>query len=69
MAFCANCGNLLKDGALFCSACGAPQKTSYVNHYQYSEQRQSVYVGSVRKCPSCGAELSSFMAITTALSR
>lgn len=63
MAFCANCGNLLKDGALFCSACGAPQKTSYVNHYQYSEQRQSVYVGNVRKCPSCGAELSSFMAI------
>ena len=62
MAFCANCGKHLKDGALFCSACGASQRTSNVNHYQYSEHRQSVYVGNVRKCPSCGAELSSFTA-------
>ena len=63
MAFCTNCGKSLKDGALFCSACGTPQKSSTVNHYQYSEQRQNVYVGNVRKCPSCGAELSSFTAI------
>ena len=62
MAFCTNCGKSLKDGALFCSACGTPKNSSNVNHYQYSEQRQSVYVGSVRKCPSCGAELSSFTA-------
>ena len=62
MAFCTNCGKSLKDGALFCSACGTPKNSSNVNHYQYSEHRQSVYVGNVRKCPSCGAELSSFTA-------
>lgn len=63
MAFCANCGNQLNGNELFCSACGTPQKISKVNNHQYSERRQNVYVGNVRKCPSCGAELSSFTAI------
>ena len=63
MAFCANCGNQLNGNELFCSACGTPQKISKVNNHQYSEHRQNVYVGNVRKCPSCGAELSSFTAI------
>ena len=62
MAFCANCGNQLNGNELFCSACGTPQKISKVNNHQYSERRQNVYVGNVRKCPSCGAELSSFTA-------
>ena len=62
MAFCAKCGKLLNENDMFCSGCGAPQKPSKANH-QYSEQRQNVYVGNVRKCPSCGAELSSFIAI------
>ena len=61
MAFCAKCGKLLNENDMFCSGCGAPQKPSKANH-QYSEQRQNVYVGNVRKCPSCGAELSSFTA-------
>ena len=63
MAFCANCGNQLNGNELFCSACGTPQKISKVNNHQYSERRQNMYVGNVRKCPSCGAELSSFTAI------
>ena len=63
MAFCANCGNQLNGNELFCSACGTPQKIPKVNNHQYSEQRKNVYVGNVRKCPSCGAELSSFTAI------
>ena len=63
MAFCANCGNPLNGNELFCSACGTPQKIPKVNNHQYSEQRKNVYVGNVRECPSCGAELSSFTAI------
>lgn len=62
MTFCANCGKPLHENDLFCSACGVPQKSSNVKNY-YSDQRQNVYVGNVRKCPSCGAELSSFTAI------
>lgn len=61
MAFCSNCGSKLQDGARFCSNCGAASLGSTSNT-QHSE-RQQEYVGSIRKCPSCGEEITSFTAI------
>lgn len=63
MPFCVNCGKQLNENDKFCNNCGAQQRVSNDKGSQYSETRKNVYVGTVRKCPSCGAELSSFSAI------
>lgn len=76
MAFCTSCGQQLADGAKFCSKCGAANSlASYTENKResqtvypaeeasvYSERKQE-YAGKIIKCPSCGAELSSFLAI------
>lgn len=38
MAFCVNCGSEIKDGAQFCTNCGAPQQTDTQNpHMEYGQ--------------------------------
>ena len=60
MAFCSNCGNKVVDSAKFCHECGA----AIVNiKKDESTERKSEYVGSIRKCPSCGETINSFIAI------
>lgn len=54
MAFCQNCGNQLADDAKFCSNCGTPAGSTGTENVRKQE-----YVGSVKKCPNCGAILSS----------
>lgn len=57
MAFCKNCGAQLEDGAKFCPNCGTPAGATGGTT---SETRKQVFVNSViRKCPHCGAEISS----------
>lgn len=72
MAFCMNCGTKLPDGAKFCLECGtplgqlgeaspaatAPPPIPHEEHNN-SNERQQEYVGSIKKCPSCGAILKS----------
>ena len=66
MAFCANCGNDIKD-ARFCPSCGTPvggAATGPVEQAQPAAQStpqpRTVTVGQVKKCPSCGAPVESF---------
>jgi uncharacterized membrane protein YhaH (DUF805 family) len=52
MAFCVNCGSEIKDGAQFCTNCGAPQQpVSQEPHMQYGqvqpEPQQAAPVGDV----------------------
>ena len=54
MAFCQNCGNQLAADAKFCSNCGTPAGSTGTENVRKQE-----YVGSVKKCPNCGAILSS----------
>ena len=54
MAFCINCGQKLSDGAKFCENCGKAVNNTVAN------QRRSVYVGVIHKCPNCGEILKSF---------
>lgn len=51
MAFCMNCGKELPEGAKFCAECGTP--AGKVEEKKTS-QRESVYEGTVFKCPNCG---------------
>lgn len=51
MAFCMNCGKELPDGAKFCAECGTPFGTTNV---QEENQRETVYEGTIFKCPNCG---------------
>ena len=60
MAFCAQCGKQLPDNARFCPGCGAAAGVS--DNGTYTTRREE-YAGTVIKCPSCGAQLSSFTAI------
>ena len=57
MAYCQYCGNYLNEGDLFCGNCGkkAPQSNSnsFVNN--------TVYDGTIHKCPNCGEILGSFV--------
>lgn len=56
--FCTNCGKQFPDGAKFCPECGANVGQSISESY-----RKQVYAGEVKKCPSCGMELPSMVAI------
>lgn len=60
MRYCQKCGKKLDMHAKYCPECGTA-----VLHREdrYEEERKYVYAGYVVKCPSCGAELSSFTAI------
>lgn len=57
MAFCINCGKELVADAKFCGHCGTPHIDIKNNG------RKQEWAGKVIKCPSCGAEVSSFTAI------
>lgn len=57
MAFCANCGNEIKEGAKFCTVCGSPVEEQL---QQETTQRKQVFEGEIRKCPNCGNPLKSF---------
>lgn len=59
MAFCMNCGKELPEGAKFCSECGKATSVDFIAN----TSRKAEYVGSVRKCPSCGEELSGVVAV------
>ena len=56
MAYCANCGKQIVEGAKFCINCGSPV-TTYVNN---QTKREAVYEGKIHKCPSCGDVLEPF---------
>lgn len=60
MDFCSNCGQQLVEGAKYCFNCGAA-----VNDVATGERksREHVYVGVVKKCPVCGEELPSMVAV------
>ena len=60
MAFCQNCGNQLADDAKFCSNCGTPAGSTGTENIRKQE-----YVGSVKKCPNCGAVVTSLTAVCT----
>lgn len=51
MAFCMNCGKELPNGAKFCAECGTP---AGMVEEKKTSQRESVYEGTVFKCPNCG---------------
>lgn len=64
MAYCSNCGANLVDGSKFCANCGAPAVIKVqVEATNKQTERRSEFVGSVRKCPACGGEITSFTAI------
>ena len=56
MAFCSNCGNELVNDAKFCSSCGKS-----VGEFSKSEQRKTMYDGTIHKCPNCGEILNGFV--------
>ena len=60
MVFCQNCGNQLADDAKFCSNCGTPAGIAGTENVRKQE-----YVGSVKKCPNCGAVVASLNAVCT----
>lgn len=60
MAFCQKCGNQLADDAKFCSNCGTPAGSTGTENVRKQE-----YVGSVKKCPNCGAVVASLNAVCT----
>lgn len=57
MAYCTTCGKELKDGASFCISCG----TKAENKTNTGNKRETVYEGSVHKCPNCGATVKAFL--------
>lgn len=58
MPFCVNCGQEIPEGVKFCPNCGATAGAS-----QNQTERRTAYAGEVRKCPSCGMEVSSMDAV------
>lgn len=54
MAYCANCGQQIADGAHFCSNCGMETGNN-------NSKRRTVYDGELHKCPNCGEIINSFM--------
>lgn len=61
MSFCSNCGAELHKGSKFCSSCGVSNQVA-----QQANERRKEYAGSIKKCPSCGEEITSFTAICPA---
>jgi len=57
MAFCANCGTGLADGAKFCASCGTPAGGAA------PVKPATEKVGNIRKCPACGAEVPAMAAV------
>jgi RNA polymerase subunit RPABC4/transcription elongation factor Spt4 len=57
MAFCANCGTKMEDGAKFCPACGTPAGGAA------PAKPAAEKVGTIRKCPACGAEAPAMTAV------
>ena len=62
MAYCIHCGKQLPDGAKFCAYCGKSMNLETGP----TPVREQVYAGNVIKCPACGAEVNSFLALCTA---
>lgn len=68
MKFCQNCGSQLQEGAKFCPNCGTPAgQVANVNADMNANQntnntsvRKQEFVGTIRKCPSCGTEVPAF---------
>ncbi len=67
MGFCSNCGEKLDADSKFCTSCGSlnNQFVHGETKKDYTERRKE-YVGSIKKCPSCGEEINSFTAICPA---
>ena len=69
MAFCRKCGKRIPDDSKFCPNCGASVDNTLdvnvetENDADEAPTRRQVFVGLVRKCPSCGEELSPGVAI------
>lgn len=64
MAYCSNCGAKLVDGSKFCANCGAPTAIKVQEETKNKQtERRTEFVGSIKKCPSCGEEVTSFTAI------
>lgn len=63
MAFCTNCGELVNEGAKFCSNCGI---STEVNRQIDNTKRKSVYEGEIHKCPQCGDVLDAFVTVCPA---
>lgn len=69
--FCSNCGTKLNEGAKFCHGCGSAVGTVTPTAPPVVEQpaqpkpqeRQQEYVGTVLKCPNCGAVISATTAV------
>lgn len=58
MPFCVNCGQEIKEGTKFCTNCGS----AVVPHIKpENSERKTFYDGEIRKCPSCGEVINSFM--------
>lgn len=55
MAFCSNCGQKLADGVKFCANCGAPAGGAVPQND--GSIRKQTFVGEIRKCPNCGAQV------------
>lgn len=54
---CLKCGTVNPSGAKFCSNCG-----NNLEQQSMPQISRTAFQGAVRKCPSCGAEVSGFMA-------
>jgi len=63
MAFCVNCGKELLAGAKFCAECGSA--VGIVKQETNPSERQQAYVGTVLKCPNCGAVITETTAVCT----
>jgi RNA polymerase subunit RPABC4/transcription elongation factor Spt4 len=60
MAFCANCGTKMEDGAKFCPSCGTRAAGGGDAGGAAPVKPAAEKVGNVRKCPACGAPVESF---------
>lgn len=58
MPYCSNCGQQLDITAKFCSGCGTP---ATVQASSGTGKRKNAYEEEIRKCPSCGTVLGTFI--------
>jgi hypothetical protein len=73
VCYCPFCGTQSNKNMRFCSKCGKALNQTVqevrinsddkIAKQQYHVERKQKYAGSIIKCPSCGQELTSFMAI------